>query len=104
MSLRMRLVLSFTLVVVLSLTIAALAVTMVFQSSRDRLSMERLNDIARPIFVQVQALARGEETWNQVGVHLREQAQNNTLYIFLTNAEDRVIIQVPPRPTIKKHE
>ncbi len=102
MSLRMRLVLSFTLVVVLSLTIAALAVTVVLQSSRDRLSLERLDDIARPIFVQVQALARGEENFNQVVVHLREQAQNNNVYIFLTNAEDMVIIQVPPRPNIKK--
>ncbi|MEE8419235.1 MAG: HAMP domain-containing sensor histidine kinase [Dehalococcoidales bacterium] len=102
MSLRMRLVLSFTLVVVLSLTIAAVAVTVVLQSSRDRLSMERLNDIARPIFVQVQALARGEEAWNQVVVHLREQAQNNSVYIFLTDADDKVIIQVPPRPNIPK--
>lgn len=102
MSLRMRLVLSFTLVVVLSLTIAALAVTVVFQSSRDRLSMERLNDIARPIFVHVQALARGEEAGGQVVATLREQAKNNNVYIFLTDADDKVIIQVPPRPNVSR--
>ena len=102
MSLRMRLVLSFTLVVVMTLILAALALTVVLQSSRDRLSTERLNDIARPIFVQVQALARGEEARGQVLVHLREQAQNNNVYIFLTDAHDKVIIQVPPRPNVQR--
>ena len=96
MSLRMRLILSFTLIVVLCLSIAAIAVTVVLQSSRDRLATARLSDVAKPIYVQVLAAARGEQTWRDVLSTLEEQAQNNNVYIFVVDREGRIINQIPP--------
>ncbi|MFC1948764.1 sensor histidine kinase [Chloroflexota bacterium] len=96
MSLRIRFILSFTLVVFLCLTVAAISVTVVLQTSRDRLATSRLNDIARPIYVQVLALARGQETWADVVTNLREQAQKNEVYIFIADADGNIIRQVTP--------
>ena len=75
MSLRMRLIISFMLVVVLCLCIAAVAVTAVFQSSRDRLTTTRLNDMARPIYVQIMTLAREQKPRGEIIASLQEQAQ-----------------------------
>ena len=60
MSLRMRLFTTFTLIVVLCLGLVALAVTVILQSQRDRLALERLDAMARPISVQVRSLFRGQ--------------------------------------------
>jgi two-component system OmpR family sensor kinase len=95
MSLRMRLILSFTLVVIICLSIAAVAVTVVLQSSRDRLSTARLSDVARPIYVQIAAAARGQESWRDVLATLEEQAQNNNVYIFLAGREGKIVNQIP---------
>ena len=102
MSLRMRLVISFTLIVVLCLSIAAVATTVVLQGSRDRLTTARLNDIAKPIYVQVIALARGEESWSQVVSNLKEQAQKNNIYILVADKEGNVISQIPPKEDLRQ--
>ena len=96
MSLRMRLILSFTLIVVLCLSIAAVVVTVVLQTSRDRLTTARLIDIAKPVYVQVLTSARAEVSWRQVVSNLEEQAQKNNVYIFLADREGKVISQIPP--------
>jgi two-component system OmpR family sensor kinase len=96
MSLRTRLILSFTLVVVLCLGIAAITLAVSLRSSRDRYSLERLTDMARPIYVQVVSLSGGEGTWRDVISSLEEQAQNNGVYIFLVDGTGRILNQIPP--------
>jgi len=96
MSLRMRLIISFTLVVVLCLSIAAVAVTVVLQGSRDSLATSRLNDIARPIYVQVMTLARGNKPRAEIITSLQEQAAQNQVYIFLADDKGNILVQIPP--------
>lgn len=96
MSLRMRLILSFTFIVLLCLSISAVAVTVVLQSSRDRLAMSSLADTARPIYVQVQAVARGEATWLELLQNLNEQARENEVYIILADSGGKILSQASP--------
>ena len=96
MSLRTRLILSFTLVVVLCLGIVAVVLAVSLRSARDNYSLERLTDMARPIYVQVISLSRGEGTWRDVVASLEEQAQNNNVYIFLVDSNGRILNQIPP--------
>ena len=49
MSLRMRLIVSYFLIVVLCLGVVAGAVSVIIQGYRDRIITERLDDIARPL-------------------------------------------------------
>lgn len=60
MSLRTRLILSYTLIIVLCLSIVAAALLVLLQDYRDRLAMARLGDMALPVYVQVRALAEAK--------------------------------------------
>ncbi|MFC1920582.1 sensor histidine kinase [Chloroflexota bacterium] len=99
MSLRMRLIVSFSLVVVLCLSITAVTLTAVFQSSRDKLATERLNDMARPIFVQVTTLAREQKPRGDILTTLQEQARENDVYILLTSDDGKILAQLSPERT-----
>ena len=66
MSLRTRLITSYTLIVILCLGIVAVAVSVMLQGYRDRAVMASLNDMARPIYVQVKSLAQDEANINEV--------------------------------------
>ena len=96
MSLRMRLILSFATIIILCLAVVALAVTVSLQSIRDKYSQDQLSNMARPIYVQVLSLARGEETWRNLLEDLQEQATNNNLYIFLADKTGRVVRNISP--------
>ena len=87
MSLRMRLIISYTLIVVLCFSLAAVAVSVVLRAGRDQLVMARLDDLTRPVYVQVATLARGQATLSQVMTNLREQAQKNNIYILLAEGQ-----------------
>ena len=97
MSLRMRLILSFTAVIVICLAVIALAVTVSLQSIRDKYSLDQLTSMARPIYVQVLSLARGEETWRGLLENLQEQSTNNNVYIFLADKTGRVVRTISPK-------
>ena len=97
MSLRTRLIVSYTLIVLLCLSIAAGAVSVIIQDYNDQLAMARLDNITRPIFVQVRSLARGEASATEVWTNLREQAQKNDIYILLVDGEGNIVRQVPPQ-------
>src|SRR3989337_1796918 len=97
MSLRMRLVLSHTFVVVLCVSIAAVAVSVLLQGSRDRAIMARLDDMTRPIYVQVRALARGQASVTEVWENLQEQAQRNSVHILLVDSEGTILRQAVPQ-------
>ena len=97
MSLRMRLILSFATVIILCLAVVALAVTVSLQSIRDRYSLDQLTNMARPIYVQVLSLARGEETWRNLLEDLQEQAANNNVYIFLADKTGKIVRNISPK-------
>ena len=91
MSLRTRLILSYTLIIVLCLGIVAAALTVLLQDYRDRLAMSRLNDMAMPAYVQVRAAAQGRISLDQVWKNLQEQAQETGTYIFLLNHQGNIL-------------
>ena len=96
MSLRVRLILSFAAVIILCLAVVALAVTLSLRSIRDKYSLDQLTNMARPIYVQVLSLARGEETWRNLLEDLQEQASNNNVYIFLTDKTGKIVRNISP--------
>lgn len=99
MSLRTRLFTTYILVVVLCLTIVAVVTTVLLQGQRDKMTMQRLDDMARPIYVQVLSLFRGQVSAGVLFDNLREQAQKNKVYIILGDGEGNVIRQIAPSRT-----
>ncbi|MFH1015390.1 MAG: HAMP domain-containing protein [Chloroflexota bacterium] len=96
MSLRMRLLATFTLIVVLCLGLVALAMTVILQSQRDWLALERLDAMARPISVQVRSLFRGQVSAAELQTTLEEQAQKNNVFIIFGDNEGDIVRQVTP--------
>jgi len=105
MSLRTRLFATYSLVVVLCLGLVALSVTVILQSYRDRLTMDRLDTIARPISIQVTAMIRRQLPVAEILDNLAEQAEKNKVHILLADSEGNILRQLLPgqsgsRPTI----
>ncbi|MDD5037968.1 MAG: HAMP domain-containing sensor histidine kinase [Dehalococcoidales bacterium] len=96
MSLRWRLFLTFALVVVLCLGLVAISATVILQSQRDLLAMERLSTMATPIAVQVRSLVNGQITVADLQVNLKEQAQNNDVYIIFSDNKGNILTQITP--------
>ena len=106
MSLRTRLFATYSLVVILCLGLVALSVTVILQSSRDRLTMERLDTIARPISIQVTTMMRRQIPMAEILDNLVEQAEKNKVNILLVDGEGNILRQFSPgqtnsRPTIE---
>ncbi len=97
MSLRSRLILSYILIIVICLSIVAVALLALSQNFRDRLARVRLNDIAAPILVQVKSLARGQAPLSLVWANLKEQAQETRTTIFLVDGEGNLLRQISPQ-------
>jgi len=102
MSLRARLFVTYILVVVLCLGMVALAVTIIVQGQRDRLAMERLDDMARPIYVQVRSLLRGQVSVGELWANLEEQARRNNVHILLLDGQGNIIREVSPKPRLQR--
>ena len=96
MSLRTRLFATYTMIVIICLGMVALSVTVLLQGYRDRLAMERLDNIARPIYVQVMSLVRGQVSVGELWTNLEEQAQKNNVYILFGNNEGNIVRQISP--------
>ncbi len=96
MSFRTRLFATYALIVVICLGLVAISVTVLLQGYRDRLTMERLDNIARPISVQVRSLVLGQVTASELWSNLEEQARRNNVYIILGSAEGNIIRQISP--------
>jgi two-component system OmpR family sensor kinase len=96
MSLRWRLFLTMALIVVICLGMAAVAVTTILRSQRDRLAMEQLAAMATPIAVQVRSLLRGQTTLADLQASLREQAQDNDVYIIMGDENGKIVSQISP--------
>src|SRR5512139_933154 len=96
MSLRWRLFLTFALIVVLCLGLVTISAAVILQSQRDRLAMEKLNTMAIPIATQVRSLIRGQVTVADLQSSLKEQSQDNNVFIILTDSKGNVVTQITP--------
>ncbi len=96
MSLGWRLFLTYALIVVLCLVLLAISATVILRSQRDRLAMEQLSTMATPIAVQVRLLLRGQVTTVDLQADLKEQAQDNDVYILLCDHKGNIITQITP--------
>ncbi|MBM3166197.1 MAG: cell wall metabolism sensor histidine kinase WalK [Chloroflexi bacterium] len=96
MSLRTRLILSYALIIVLCLSIAAASLLVLFQNYRDKLAMARLTDMALPISVQVRALARGQVSLNEIWERVQEQSDATGIAIFVLDRGGDVVKQASP--------
>jgi len=96
MSLRLKLFLTHSLVVVVTLVIAALGSAVLLREYANRVALNSLEDTARPISVQLANLVRGSATLAQVVESLQEQADINGVHIFFADAAGDVLRQFTP--------
>jgi signal transduction histidine kinase len=76
----------------------------VVQGYRDRFTVVHLDDIARPIYVQVRTLVRTEASVDNIWARLEEQAENNNVYVLLLNDKGEIIRQASPQPGEKQSD
>jgi signal transduction histidine kinase len=95
-TLRLRLFATYALIVVICLTIVAIATTALLQGYRDSLTKEKLDNIARPISVQIRSLATAQTTAQNLWTSLEAQAEKNNVYILLLGSNGSIIRQIPP--------
>ena len=85
MSLRLKLFFTYSLVVVVTLMIAALGSAVLLREYANRAALNSLEDTARPISVQLTNLVRGSATLAAVVESLQEQADTNGVHIFFAD-------------------
>ena len=98
MSLRRRLILSYALVVIVCLGIIGIAVSVLVQSYRDRLTMTYLASIAQPIYVQLRLSVSADVASIRQWTGLQEQATDNNVHILLLDARGNITRQISPNP------
>ena len=91
MSFKTRLFASHALIVVICLGLVAIAMSLLLQGYRDRLIMERLDNIARPVSVQIRSLVNDNISEEKLWTNLEEQAITNNVYILLLS--DGIVIR-----------
>jgi len=99
MSLRMRLIISYALIVILCLSIVAVAVTIIIQGYRDQIVMAQLNEAGRPVLNQIRLLARGQTTATELWANIKDQAQKKDFHILLVEEDGNIFRQVTPGAT-----
>jgi signal transduction histidine kinase len=96
-SLRLKLFFTYALVVVVTLLIAALGSAVLVRQYADNLALERLDDAARPISVQVTALIRGNVTLPELIQNMQEQADASGMYILWSDTSGDLVRQLTPQ-------
>jgi two-component system, OmpR family, sensor kinase len=96
MTLRTRLILSYILIVVICLGITAMSVSVLLQGYRNQLALSRLDDMTRPIAVQIKSLLRGQTTPAELWSNAQEQAQNNQVFILFVDNKGNLIRAIYP--------
>ncbi len=97
MSLRGRLFASYALVIVICLLLVGLSAAALLGNYRDRLVMDRLDAIARPVSLQITSLAANQATAVTLWADLELQAQKNNVYIVLLGPEGKILRWITPR-------
>jgi two-component system, OmpR family, sensor kinase len=101
MTLRVRLFASYALIVVFSLFVVAIATTVLLQGYRERLTMQRLDNIARPISVQIRSLVTAQTTVESLWTSMEAQAERNNVYILLVGSSGNIIRQITPTTSVE---
>lgn len=99
MSPRSRLFLSYVLIIVVCLGISAVSVSVLLQTYRDQVVMTRLDDMTRPIFVQIRSLLRRETTLAVAWTAVEDQAQGNNVYVIFVDDKGGAVRQASPSPS-----
>jgi hypothetical protein len=89
------LILSYILIVVLCLGIAGVSVSVLLQNYRDQVVKTRLDDMTRPIYVQIRDLLRGQKTLTEVWANVQEQAESNNTYILFVDDKGNISARHP---------
>jgi len=96
MSLRMRLIFSYVLIIVLCLGISAASVSVVLQNYREQVTFLRFDDMTRPISNQVKTLLKGQTTLSNVWVSIQLLAKNNNTYVLMVDDKGDILRQASP--------
>lgn len=96
MSFRERLFATYAMVIVICLAIVGIAAAAVLPNYRDRIAMDRLDNMARPISVEVRSLVIAQTPLDTVFASLATQAEKNNVYIMLINKDGSVLRQITP--------
>lgn len=96
MNLRARLFRSYAILVLVFLSVITLSVTVLMRSFVDNQALTNLNDMTRPISIQIISLIKGNSTAAQLLTSLQEQADKNGAYILLDDANGDIVRQLVP--------
>lgn len=96
MSFREKLFATYTMVIVICLAIVGIAAAAVLPNYRDRLAMDRLDNMARPISVEMRSLAIVQTPLATLYSSLETQAEKNNVYIMLISNDGHVVRQITP--------
>jgi len=96
MSLRLRLFLTYGIVVLVSLFTVGAGLTLLLRGYADRISRERLELSARPIQVHAALLVRNNATQQELYNALQEQADNSRVYLMLIDNSGNILKEIYP--------
>jgi len=96
MSLRLSLFRTYAIVVLVFLAVIAVSAVFLMRGFVDNQSLAGLDDMTRPIDVQIVALVRGNVTASQLLTSLQEQADKNGAYILLVDGAGDIVRQLVP--------
>jgi signal transduction histidine kinase len=96
MSLRLSLFRTYAIVVLVFLVVIAVSAVFLMRGFVDNQSLAGLDDMTRPIDVQIVALVRGNVTAAQLLTSLQEQADKNGAYILLVDGAGDIVRQLVP--------
>ena len=96
MSLRLKLFRSYAILVLVFVAVIALGVALLLRGLVDTQALAGLDDMTRPISVQLGALIRGNVTQQQLLSSLQEQADKNGAYILLIDGSGNIVKQLVP--------
>ena len=99
MSLRLRLFRSYAAIVLVFVIVIEISGILLLRGYVDNQAQSNLDNMTRPISVQLLALIRGNVTTQQLIAVLQEQSDKNGAYIFLTDGTGVIIKQFVPLQT-----
>ncbi|UCH42175.1 MAG: HAMP domain-containing histidine kinase [Dehalococcoidales bacterium] len=102
MSLRLRLIITYTLIIIICLSMVAVVVSVILQRYSDRFIASRLDDMTVPIYVQTRSLAKRQVPLDDVWSNLKEQAQSTGVYILVVDMEGNIVRQILPQGSLEK--
>ena len=96
MRFRNRLIISYALVILVCLGIIGIVVSVLLQTYRDRVTMIQLDDIGKPIYVQIRNMVQADTSVERIWAGMQEQADKNNVYILLMDKQNNIMRQLSP--------